>query len=163
MCIRDRYNTINWRDTTHFDSEDDYCTGRRNVSHVLSTTTVLFSTTFTRTIIINLLMKWPRGSNLSQFYKLLDGTSWFLYCQICLHVLSLNLPFLLKFCFSSLWALPRLLSIFSCLLNIVTWSLKIEIIILLFNFDSIQEYTPLDSSPNCGQTANFAKGRQHMV
>ena len=26
-------NTINWRDTTHFDSEDDYCTGCRNVSH----------------------------------------------------------------------------------------------------------------------------------
>ena len=27
------YNTINWRDTTHFDSEDDYRTGCRNVSH----------------------------------------------------------------------------------------------------------------------------------
>ena len=27
------YNTINWRDTTHFDSEDDYPTGCRNVSH----------------------------------------------------------------------------------------------------------------------------------
>ena len=26
-------NTINWRDTTHFDSEDDYRTGCRNVSH----------------------------------------------------------------------------------------------------------------------------------
>ena len=25
--------TINWRDTTHFDSEDDYSTGCRNVSH----------------------------------------------------------------------------------------------------------------------------------
>ena len=24
---------INWRDTTHFDSEDDYCTGCSNVSH----------------------------------------------------------------------------------------------------------------------------------
>ena len=27
------YNTINWHDTTHFDSEDDYRTGCRNVSH----------------------------------------------------------------------------------------------------------------------------------
>ena len=28
------FNTINWRDTTHFDSEDDYRTaGCRNVSH----------------------------------------------------------------------------------------------------------------------------------
>ena len=27
------YNTINRRDTTHFDSEDDYRTGCRNVSH----------------------------------------------------------------------------------------------------------------------------------
>ena len=26
-------NTINWRDTTHFDSEDDHRIGRRNVSH----------------------------------------------------------------------------------------------------------------------------------
>ena len=26
-------NTINWRDTTHFDSEDDYRAGCRNVSH----------------------------------------------------------------------------------------------------------------------------------
>ena len=26
-------NTINWRDTTHFDSEDDYRTGCWNVSH----------------------------------------------------------------------------------------------------------------------------------
>ena len=27
------YNTINWCDTTHFDSEDDYRTGCQNVSH----------------------------------------------------------------------------------------------------------------------------------
>ena len=27
------YNTINWRDTTHFDCEDDYRKGCRNVSH----------------------------------------------------------------------------------------------------------------------------------
>ena len=27
------FNTINWRDTAHFDSEDDYRTGCRNVSH----------------------------------------------------------------------------------------------------------------------------------
>ena len=26
-------NTINWRDTTYFDSESDYCTGCRNISH----------------------------------------------------------------------------------------------------------------------------------
>ena len=30
---RPEYNTINWRDTTHFDSEDDYRTGCQNVSH----------------------------------------------------------------------------------------------------------------------------------
>ena len=27
------FNTINWHDTTHFDSEDDYYTGCRNVNH----------------------------------------------------------------------------------------------------------------------------------
>ena len=27
------FNTINWRDTTHFDSEDDYYTGCQNVNH----------------------------------------------------------------------------------------------------------------------------------
>ena len=37
-------------------SEDDYRTGCRNVSQ-LSTTTVLFRTAFTQTIILNLLMK----------------------------------------------------------------------------------------------------------
>ena len=31
--FRETYNAINWRDTTHFDSEDDYRTGCRNVSH----------------------------------------------------------------------------------------------------------------------------------
>ena len=31
--ITDTWDTINWRDTTHFDSEDDYRTGCRNVSH----------------------------------------------------------------------------------------------------------------------------------
>ena len=30
---KQEHNTINWRDTTHFDSEDDYCTGCRNVTH----------------------------------------------------------------------------------------------------------------------------------
>ena len=35
----------------------------------LSITTVLFRTTFTRTIILNLLMKWLQGSNLSQYQK----------------------------------------------------------------------------------------------
>ena len=50
------YNTINWRDTTHFDSEDDYRTGLR----------YLFRTTFIRTIKLNLLLKWLLGSNLSQ-------------------------------------------------------------------------------------------------
>ena len=28
-----QFNTINWRDTTHFDSEDDYHTGWHNVGH----------------------------------------------------------------------------------------------------------------------------------
>ena len=52
------YNTINnLRDTTHIDSEDDYRTGCRIRRKPLSTTTVLFMTTFTRWIIrINLLM-----------------------------------------------------------------------------------------------------------
>ena len=31
--IKTEFNTINWRDTTHFDSEDDYRTGCWNVSH----------------------------------------------------------------------------------------------------------------------------------
>ena len=44
-------DVIHW---THFDSEDDYCTGCWNVSHC--TTTVLFRTTFTQTIILNLLI-----------------------------------------------------------------------------------------------------------
>ena len=37
----------------------------------VSTTTVLFRTTFTRTIKLNLLLKWLLGSNLSQWWKLL--------------------------------------------------------------------------------------------
>ena len=31
-CKQPEYNTINWRGTTHFDSEDDYRTGCQNVS-----------------------------------------------------------------------------------------------------------------------------------
>ena len=37
-------------DTIHFDSEDDY------TAQVVETTTVLFGTMFTRTIVLNLLM-----------------------------------------------------------------------------------------------------------
>ena len=44
--------------TTHFDSEDDYRTGWRNVR-----------TTLTRTIMLHLLMKWLLGSNLSLVFK----------------------------------------------------------------------------------------------
>ena len=33
ICAFDVFNTINLRDTTHFDSEGDYRTGCRNVSH----------------------------------------------------------------------------------------------------------------------------------
>ena len=33
MVLYSGYNTINWSDTNHFDSEDDYHTGCRNVSH----------------------------------------------------------------------------------------------------------------------------------
>ena len=33
ICAFDVFNTINLRDATHFDSEDDYRTGCRNVSH----------------------------------------------------------------------------------------------------------------------------------
>ena len=66
---------MNWRDTTHLDSEGDYCTGCRNVSH-WSTTTVLFSTMFTQTIKLNLLLKWLQGSNLSQFNVTSVQTIW---------------------------------------------------------------------------------------
>ena len=59
------FNTINWLDTSPFDSEDDYRTGCRNVSHYQRTT-------FTPTIILNLLMKWLLSSNiLQQFIVLL--------------------------------------------------------------------------------------------
>ena len=55
------FNTISWRDITHFDSEDDYRGGlSKRLS--LSTTTVLFRNTFTRTIILNLLMKNQMGN-----------------------------------------------------------------------------------------------------
>ena len=60
------FKTINWRDTTHFaDSDDDYRIGCQNVIHCNSK--VLFRTTSTRTIILNLLMKWLLGSKLSQY------------------------------------------------------------------------------------------------
>ena len=55
--------TINWRATTHFDSEVDYHT-RQSLS-----TAVLLRTTFTQTIILNLLMKWIMELHLSQFYE----------------------------------------------------------------------------------------------
>ena len=41
---------VDGNDTTHFDSEDDY------TAQVVETTTVLFGTMFTRTIVLNLLM-----------------------------------------------------------------------------------------------------------
>ena len=48
----------------------------------LSTTTVLFRTTFTRTIKLNLLLKWLLGSNLSQHQGILKGkwTNLWLMC-----------------------------------------------------------------------------------
>ena len=58
------YNTINWRDTTYLDSEDDR-TGCRNIRMSMSTTTVLFRTTVTRTMKLNLLLKWLLDLNLS--------------------------------------------------------------------------------------------------
>ena len=57
--IQRELNTINWRETTHFDSEDDYRTGTLLKRQSLSTTTVLLRTTFTRTIIFNLFMMTP--------------------------------------------------------------------------------------------------------
>ena len=47
-----------------------------NKRQSLSTTTVLFKTTFSRTIDLNLLLKWLLGSNLSQFMSSVatDGT-----------------------------------------------------------------------------------------
>ena len=41
--------------SAHFDSEDDYRAGYQNVSNCQCSTTVLFRTMFTRTIILNLL------------------------------------------------------------------------------------------------------------
>ena len=46
------FNIMNWRDTTHFDSEDDYRI-RLSERQSLSTSTAVFRTTFTRTIILN--------------------------------------------------------------------------------------------------------------
>ena len=52
------FNTINWRGTTHFVSEDDHCSGCRNVSSVtVNNSPIVFRTTFTRTIILNLLIR----------------------------------------------------------------------------------------------------------
>ena len=45
----------------------------------LSITTVLFRTTLTRTIKLNLLMKWLLGSNLSQIYFFMKNV-WNFYC-----------------------------------------------------------------------------------
>ena len=53
----------NWRDTTHFDSEDDYRTGCQSISHCPQQQS--YSGLFTRTIKLNLLLKLPPGSNLS--------------------------------------------------------------------------------------------------
>ena len=47
-------------------NEDVYCTGCRNVSHCQQQLTVLFRSTFTRTIKLNLLLKGLLGLNLSQ-------------------------------------------------------------------------------------------------
>ena len=50
---------------THFDSEDDYCTGCRNrVSHCQQQQSYSGLRTFTPTIKLNLLLKWLLGSNL---------------------------------------------------------------------------------------------------
>ena len=63
-------NTINWRDTTHFWR---WLPDRLSKRQSLSTTKVLFRTFFTRTIKLNLLLKWLLGSNLSQKTKQLPG------------------------------------------------------------------------------------------
>ena len=42
----------------------------------LSTTTVLFNNTFTQTIILNVLMKWFLGSNLSHYFFFGDNKIW---------------------------------------------------------------------------------------
>ena len=58
------FNTINWRGTTHFDvfdSEDDHCSGCRNVSSVtVNNSPIVFRTTFTRTVILNLFIRQLR-------------------------------------------------------------------------------------------------------
>ena len=57
---------INWRDTTHTLWLWRWLPPRSPKRQSLSTTTVLFRTTFNRTIKLNLLLKWLLGSNLSQ-------------------------------------------------------------------------------------------------
>ena len=52
MLLAKKFNTINWRDTTHFDSEGDYRTGCPNVSRELKH----------QTFLIHERRGWPRRS-----------------------------------------------------------------------------------------------------
>ena len=54
-------NTINWRYTTHFDSDDDYRTGCQNASHCQQQCNSPVTTRFTRTI-----KQWLLRANLLQ-------------------------------------------------------------------------------------------------
>ena len=65
------WNTINWRDTTHFDSEDDYCTGCRNFSHCRQ------QFTFTRTIILRQFI--TSADQKKQTNKPTKNSKWFVY------------------------------------------------------------------------------------
>ena len=65
------WNTINWRDTTHFDSEDNYCTGCRNFSHCQQ------QSTFNRTIILNQFV--TSADQNKQTNKQTNNSKWFVY------------------------------------------------------------------------------------
>ena len=68
--------TLLWRWPSH----------RLSKRQSLSTTTVQFRTTFIRTIKLNLLLKWPLGSNLSQLSNTVCCTNCIKLCNYAIHV-----------------------------------------------------------------------------
>ena len=103
--------TINWRDTTHFDSEDDYRTGCRNVSHCQrqqsysglrspgqSTSTYLKTILALQLCFLICEIRWKitttkKPEDITQFYSFLSEYSLFFVCFFCL------LFFYFYFCF----------------------------------------------------------------
>ena len=67
MAFKDRFFATTWYNSLWLWR---WLPHRLSKRQSLSTTTVLFRTTFTRTIKLNLLSKWLLGSNLSQLFGL---------------------------------------------------------------------------------------------